>query len=129
MKIELKVVREPTKEDKLAPQAAVVVKTIVGKVGLNAFIDQGEVIAELEANEEAGVEGLTLNTRQPPSRILSFYKKPLIDAGIIEVQKTIEVKEKAEGHEDAEPKAKKPRKAKAAEETASEGHNVEAAAA
>jgi type IV secretory pathway VirD2 relaxase len=64
-----------TEETKLAPQAKIIVSCVRANSGLN----HDELIA---ACEKAGIE-----TRQPVTRIIGYYRKDLQDGGFINVQK------------------------------------------
>lgn len=67
---------QPTKEDKVAPQAQVILDVIEasGKDG----ILREELVAALDG---------VLVTRQPINRIVTYYQKPLEDKGLIQVDK------------------------------------------
>ena len=106
------VTRELAETDKLAPQAKVIIQTILNKVGVGVAIEKAAVVAELEAAEADETSELRLKTRQGVDRIVAFYQPRLTETGLLEV-----VKEKAEKAPKAEGE-KKPRKAKAAAEPA-----------
>jgi hypothetical protein len=65
-----------TTDKKVAPQAQVIVNAVetAGKGG----ITREDLVKALDGN---------LTTRQPIGRIVSYYQKPLIEAGLITVDK------------------------------------------
>lgn len=94
--------RELTADDKLAPQARVIVDTIMESAGVGNAMDRDDLVAKL-------IEGGRLNTRQEPMRIVAYYVPRLKESGLIEAE-TI----KSEASEaDGEAKPKRQRKAKA----------------
>ena len=117
MKIELRALRPVQDEDRLPPQAAVVIKVLVDQVGYENLIDKEALIAALEVNELSEGSENKLKTKQDPGRILSFYIPKLEAMGLIEKVKTPEFKEPKVKAEATEPKERKPRKAKVAVES------------
>lgn len=88
----IKLLRQPNENDKLAPQAKVIVKVLT-EVGANkAPVERQKIVEELSK------EGSELKTRQAPDRILAYYQPKLLELKIIEVTKV-------EGEK--KPKAKK----------------------
>ena len=66
---------------KLAPQEAVILGAIPkSKTG----IERAALITKLE--ELASGDDPALKTRQSPSSILGYYKKHLVDSGLVEVE-------------------------------------------
>jgi len=96
--------RELTDNDKVLPQAKLIIKVLLKK---NRPMTRQEVIDGMVA---AGLE-----TVQPPARIFSFYRTPLIEQKL--VKETIEEEEyevvgkTKEPKEPKEPKAAKEKKA------------------
>lgn len=60
------------KEDMLGGQAAVIMNTIIAKVGLNRPIDRADLCKELKASGK-------LNTKQPVERVVGYYQSRLVD--------------------------------------------------
>lgn len=90
----------PTAEQKLPPQAVILLKTLEALGGEeNAFVTRDALVAELDKVD--GDRPNKLNARQPVERVVMFYQKRLVDEGFIELDKPA-----------AEPKEKKPRAAK-----------------
>lgn len=103
MKTTLALLRDYKDEDKLAPQAKVVLDVLKQKAGgLKKPLERAELI---KAIEDSG----KLQTRQDTGRIISFYQPRLAEDGIIEVQKIEEKKEDKPPKKDkpSEPGAKK----------------------
>ena len=110
----VKFVRALTVEDKQPTQ----VKDMIGAVAAAGLI--GEVLEHAKV-----IELITpaLTTRQPVERILGYYIKPLVDAGLIEIEKTA-AKPKLTDEEKAAAKAAKD--ASKAEKAASKKKGKEA---
>lgn len=92
----------PTGEQKLPPQAVIVLKTLeaLGADGDDQkFVARDDLVKELDKVD--GDRPNKLNARQPVERVVMFYQKRLVDEGYIEMDKPA-----------AEPKEKKPRAAK-----------------
>lgn len=66
--------RAPLPDEKLSPQAEVILSTIAGAEG--GKITRGDLLMHLSS---------TLETRQPPERVLAFYQPKLIASGLITV--------------------------------------------
>lgn len=104
----------PTGEQKLPPQAVIVLKTLqtLGADGEDQkFVTRDSLVAELDKVD--GDRPNKLNARQPVERVVMFYQKRLLDEGYIELDKPA-----------AEPKEKK---AKAAKEPKASKSKVPAA--
>lgn len=93
----------PTGDQKLPPQAVVVLKTLealgADESGEQKFVARDDLVKELDKVD--GDRPNKLNARQPVERVVMFYQKRLVDEGYIEMDKPA-----------AEPKEKKPRAAK-----------------
>jgi hypothetical protein len=70
---------------KLAPQEQVLFDLIPATKG---GIERAALIEALDA----AVEAETLKTKQKTSIILGYYKKHLVDSGLVEVEKVVEEK-------------------------------------
>lgn len=79
-KIELKLLRALAEDEKLAPQAKVIVETVRQAVDVDGVIDREDLVAKLTDSGE-------LNTRQDVGRVVAFYTPRLVEAGLIEVIK------------------------------------------
>lgn len=104
----------PTGEQKLPPQAVIVLKTLqaLGADGEDQkFVTRDSLVAELDKVD--GDRPNKLNARQPVERVVMFYQKRLVDEGYIDLDKPA-----------AEPKEKK---AKAAKEPKASKSKVPAA--
>lgn len=102
----LKVLRELQEDEKVAPQAKVILNTIVTAVGVGETIDMDDLVNKLTDSGE-------LNTRQEPKRVVAYYLPKLKEAGLVEVEKVAGADD-----EEGEPKPKRTRKAKAEAEPA-----------
>lgn len=100
MKTLFKFTRKATDEDKLSPQAKVIVEAGIAAGGVGKTVERAALVKTLEDSK-------ALNTRQDVGRVIAFYQPRLKEAGILEV-----IKEKAPEKEKAEAKAK-PAKAEA----------------
>lgn len=89
----IKLLRQPNENDKLAPQAKVIVKTLTELKANAGAVERQKVVEALSA------ESSELKTRQAPDRILAYYQPKLIELKIIEVTKV-----------EGEKKAKAPKK-------------------
>lgn len=90
----------PTGEQKLPPQAVIVLKVLEALGGEACeFVTRDALVAELDKVD--GDRPNKLNARQPVERVVMFYQKRLVDEGFIELDKPA-----------AEPKEKKVRAAK-----------------
>ena len=111
-RISYKFKAHPTADQKLPPQAVIVLKTLEALGGEdNAFVQRDALVAELDKVD--GDRPNKLNARQPVERVVMFYQKRLVDEGYIELDKPA-----------AEPKEKK---AKAAKEPKASKSKVPAA--
>jgi hypothetical protein len=104
LRIEIKALRAATDEDKLSPQAKVIMETIIGKVGLNTAIAKTDLITQLDDDG-------ALNTRQGAAKVLTFYMPRLIEDGLMEKER---VAEAADAEKPAKATKKTSTKAKAA---------------
>lgn len=95
MKTMVKLLRELTPEDKLAPQAKAIVDMLVETWGVDVEVERTALIEKLTPE--------ILHTRQEPARILSFYQPRLKELGLVEVIKHESPKEDKPAKE---PKAK-----------------------
>lgn len=95
MTINRAAVTEGENADKISPQAAAIIDTVVAKVGIGAPLDRTELVKELESSGK-------LNTRQDVGRVVSYYQPRLQEVGILEVTKESEAS-------DTEKKPAKPR--------------------
>ena len=75
----LKLLRELKADEKLAPQAIVIVDQLKG-IGVGKEVERDKLVEMLEKNEK-------MVTRQPVSRILAYYAPHLREAGIVEFSK------------------------------------------
>jgi hypothetical protein len=75
----IKLLREITPDDKLAPQQRVFTDVLT-KVGVGKEIDRDELLKRVAADGK-------LVTRQTPERILGYYIPKFVDAGIFELIK------------------------------------------
>jgi hypothetical protein len=108
--MQLKALRALTEEDKLPPQAKIIVNTIISKVGQGNDIELDALVEELKANGE-------LNTRQDVKRIIGFYRPKLEAAGLIQTTKPAREPKPAKARE---PKEKTPKKADVSGEDAAQ---------
>lgn len=77
----IKLLRQPNENDKLAPQAKVIVATLTALKANTAAVERQKVVEELSK------ESSELKTRQAPDRILAYYQPKLLELKIIEVTK------------------------------------------
>lgn len=113
MKTTLTIKRELKDDDKLPPQAKIIVETIIAKVGVGNPIERPVLIEELKSQGK-------LETRQDMARIVSFYQPKLEGLELLTIDKVKEAgDDEAEGKEPKAksakaPKDKTPKKAEAA---------------
>lgn len=113
MKTTLTILRDLKDEDKLPPQAKIIVETITGKVGVNKPIERQTLIDQLKADGK-------LETRQDMARIVSFYQPKLEQLGLLAIGKEKEEGDdetadgKGKAKADKAPKEKTPKKAETA---------------
>lgn len=92
--------------EKISPQAKVMVDTLAESGANETAVDREDLVAKLT---EAG----TLNTRQDPARVVAYYIPRLKEAGLIEVETVAAAPAETDG--EAKPKAKRGKKAAAAD--------------
>lgn len=89
MPAKIKLARELNENDKIAPQAKVLIDKL-SSIGVGKEVDRDEFVKQIEA------EG-NLKTKQPVARILAYYTPLLSKEGLIEIIKI--AKPKAEKKE------------------------------
>jgi hypothetical protein len=98
----------PTGDQKLPPQAIIVLKTLeaLGQDGEDQkFVTRDALVAELDKVD--GDRPNKLNARQPVERVVMFYQKRLIDEGFIEMDKPATEPKEKKAKAAKEPKATK----------------------
>lgn len=107
-RISYKFKTHPTAEQKLPPQAIIVLKTLegLGKDGEEQkFVTRDALVAELDKVD--GDRPNKLNARQPVERVVMFYQKRLVDEGFIELDKPAAEPKEKKARAPKEPKATK----------------------
>jgi hypothetical protein len=111
----------PTGDQKLPPQAIIVLKTLeaLGQDGEDQkFVTRDALVAELDKVD--GDRPNKLNARQPVERVVMFYQKRLIDEGFIEMDKPAAEPKEKKAKAGKEPKATKSKVPAASPEQAEE---------
>jgi hypothetical protein len=111
----------PTGDQKLPPQAIIVLKTreALGQDGEDQkFVTRDALVAELDKVD--GDRPNKLNARQPVERVVMFYQKRLIDEGFIEMDKPAAEPKEKKAKAGKEPKATKSKVPAASPEQAEE---------
>lgn len=116
-RVSYKFLRNPSGEEKLPPQAVIVLKELES-FGKDKVVSRDELVAALDVETDGKAN--KLNARQPVERVIAFYQKRLADEGYLEIHKAAPAA-KSEGKSKSAPKGKGkvPEAEAAPEETAS----------